>query len=163
MTETLETPNARNAPTYSSMSHLLQRHRSNLYEYSKEFHKTKTNLLTKREHSELLNSIHNDIHSYRNNTGQNEHDYFLTERGRMDNANSMADEVLLNALEAQDDLNKQRSDLFGARGRVAKVLARFPQVNTLLAKIGSKKARDNWILGGTIGSLSCLLLWYIFG
>eukprot|EP00842_Homolaphlyctis_polyrhiza_P002977 jgi/Hompol1/3680/HPOL_006685-RA len=45
----------------ASMAHLLQRHRANQFEYSTEFQKIRTNIRAKRDHDELLSSIHNDI------------------------------------------------------------------------------------------------------
>nr|KAJ3408712.1 hypothetical protein HK105_003171 [Polyrhizophydium stewartii] len=165
-------------PSLASMSHLLQRHRANLFEYNKEFQKTKqassatltahsfvldkANIVSKREHVELLSSIHNDIHSYRAGSAGAQ-DYFLTERGRMENTHSIADEILQQAMDAREDFDRQRNTLFGTRVRIASTLSRFPQLNSVLVKINSRKTRDTWIMGVVLGVGGSLLMWYALG
>jgi hypothetical protein len=43
------------------------------------------------------------------------------------------------------------------------LIARLPQTNKLLRRIGLKKYRDTLILGGVIGILTFILLWKLFG
>ncbi|KAJ3061733.1 hypothetical protein HK102_009007 [Quaeritorhiza haematococci] len=105
-------------PTNPSMIHILQRHRDILYDYTKEFKKTKANLKSMREHAELLNSINDDMSSYRTSDMQ---EYLLTERGRIDNSHRMADIVLEQAYEAKESLDKQKDMLRGIRGRMTGV------------------------------------------
>ncbi|KAH6570812.1 hypothetical protein BASA50_003440 [Batrachochytrium salamandrivorans] len=149
-------------PSRASMTHLLQRHKSNQFEYTKEFKKIKTNILSKREHAELLNSIRSDINSFRSGSG-NSRDYFLTERERLENTNSMADEIFQNAMDSRDDLDRQRSSIFGSRGRLSGVLSRIPQLKGVLNRINSRKFRDTWVMGMVIGVGMCVLIWYALG
>ncbi|KAJ3288343.1 Golgi SNAP receptor complex member 1 [Borealophlyctis nickersoniae] len=81
-------------PTNPSMMHMLQRHRDILYDYSKEFKKTKANIASARDHAELLTSIRNDISTYKSSSSSNMQDYLLTERGKIDSSHRMADIVL---------------------------------------------------------------------
>ncbi|EGF78799.1 hypothetical protein BATDEDRAFT_89985 [Batrachochytrium dendrobatidis JAM81] len=144
-------------PSRASMTHLLHRHRSNQFEYSKEFRKTRTNILAKKEHAELLSSIHNDINPHRSG---NSRDYYLSERERLEQTNTMADDIFQNAMDAHDDLGRQRSSLFGSHGRIAGILNRFPQLNNTLSRINSRKFRDTWIMGVVLGVGMCVLLLY---
>lgn len=76
---------------------MLQRHRDILYDYSKEYKKTRNNLKTIREHNALLNSLSNpgddgyNLHSFKSSSTQ---DYLLTERSRIDDSHSLADIVI---------------------------------------------------------------------
>lgn len=45
----------------SAMMHTLQRHRDILFDTTKEFKKTKANIVAAREHAELLQSVQEDI------------------------------------------------------------------------------------------------------
>ncbi|KAJ3414281.1 Golgi SNAP receptor complex member 1, partial [Chytridiales sp. JEL 0842] len=135
------------APSNPSMMHVLQRHRDVLFDYSKEFKRTKANIQSAREHSELLSSVREDINSYKHSNMQ---DYMLQERGKIDNSHSMADMVLEQAYETRENLDSQRKQLFGARTRLGSTLQRFPLVNNLISKINTKKKKDALVLAGVI-------------
>ncbi|KAJ3013648.1 Golgi SNAP receptor complex member 1 [Thoreauomyces humboldtii] len=155
MAQSLDT----SAPTNPSMMHMLQRHRDILYDYTKEFKKTKGNLKAARDHAELLGSVRDDISMYK--SGMNQQDLLLDERGRIDGSHRMADEVLQAAYSTRHELNEQRGVLYGAQGRVTGVLARFPLVNDLVSRINTRKQRDSLIMAGVISVCVCLLLWYM--
>ncbi|KAJ3175881.1 Golgi SNAP receptor complex member 1 [Geranomyces variabilis] len=142
-----------------SNMHMLQRHRDILYEYSKEFKKTKANIKAAREHAELLGTNRDSGSSYKAGMTTSQ-DMLLNERSRIDTSHRMADEVLEAAYAARGDLNDQRSILYGAKGRVGGVIARFPLVNDLLSRIHARKQRDSLIMAGVISACACLLLWY---
>ncbi|KAI8922725.1 hypothetical protein BC831DRAFT_474679 [Entophlyctis helioformis] len=150
-------------PSAASMSHLLQRHRANLFEYNREFQKTKSSIISKREHVELLSSIRNDVGSFRSGAGGSSQEYYLTERGRMESAHNMVDEILQQAMDSRDDLEKQKSSLFGTRGRLSTVMGRFPQLANVLGRINTRRTRDSWILGTVIGVCMCIIMWYAIG
>ncbi|KAJ3145726.1 Golgi SNAP receptor complex member 1 [Geranomyces michiganensis] len=182
-----------------SNMHMLQRHRDILYEYSKEFKKTKANIKAARDHAELLgtnrdsgryvdlpfftvatcgtrgikdlrinvdlslvslDSSHPPRSSYKSGVSTSQ-DMLLNERSRIDTSHRMADEVLEAAYAARGDLNDQRSILYGAKGRVGGVIARFPLVNDLLSRIHTRKQRDSLIMASVISVCACLLLWYM--
>ncbi|KAI8914386.1 hypothetical protein EDD86DRAFT_186667 [Gorgonomyces haynaldii] len=135
--------------------HLLSRHKANLFEYNKEFQKTKQNIKSAREHQELLGSIQNDIKSFRN-----QQDYYHSERSRMDNTHARADELLQLAMDTNEDLEGQGVHLFSTQSRMTGISSRFPLIGNVLHQIQSKKNRDTLILGSVIGVLTVLLLWY---
>ncbi|KAJ3170788.1 Golgi SNAP receptor complex member 1 [Geranomyces variabilis] len=142
-----------------SNMHMLQRHRDILYEYSKEFKKTKANIKAAREHAELLGTNRDSGSLYKAGMTTSQ-DMLLNERSRIDTSHRMADEVLEAAYAARGDLNDQRSILYGAKGRVGGVIARFPLVNDLLSRIHTRKQRDSLIMAGVISACACFLLWY---
>ncbi|TPX63021.1 hypothetical protein PhCBS80983_g00042 [Powellomyces hirtus] len=156
MAQSLDTSGSMNP----SMMHMLQRHRDILYDYSKEFKKTKANIKAAREHAQLLSSVRDDISIYKSGGGMTQEDMLLNERGRIDGSHRMADEILEAAYATRSDLNDQRSILYGAKGRVSGVLARFPLVNDLVSRINTRKQRDSLIMAGVISVCACLLLWY---
>ncbi|KAI8816490.1 snare region anchored in the vesicle membrane C-terminus-domain-containing protein [Fimicolochytrium jonesii] len=151
-----------NAPTGSnnpSMMHMLQRHRDILYDYSKEFKKTKANIIAARDHADLLSG--SSTYKSPAAASSSTQDYLLNERGRIDGTHRVADEVLQAAYATRADLNDQRSMLYGAKGRVGGVLAHFPLVNDLMSRINTRKRRDSLIMAGVISFCIVLLFWYM--
>ncbi|KAJ3354293.1 Golgi SNAP receptor complex member 1 [Kappamyces sp. JEL0680] len=67
-----------------SLTHLHSRHLANLYEYNREFNKTRANIQQQRDHSELLSG---GIYSRNNATYSNQ-------LGRMENSHNAVDEIL---------------------------------------------------------------------
>lgn len=147
-----------------SITYLIQRHRSNLHDYSREFQRAKQNANAKWQHAELLFSATNPTgqpsSSVYGQQGTSESDAFLQERSRMENANSAADEILLQAMDSYDDLERQRGSIFGTQSRISSVLVRFPQLKALVGKISNKKNREAVILGSLVGVCGVTLLWY---
>ncbi|KAJ3274859.1 Golgi SNAP receptor complex member 1, partial [Blyttiomyces sp. JEL0837] len=130
-----------------SMMHMLQRHRDILYDYSKEFKRTKSNIASARDHAELLSSVREDINMYKNTSMQ---DYLLTERNKIDGSHNMADQVLEQAYETRDQLDSQRRMLFNSRSRLSQTLSRFPMIQNLIGKINTKKRRDAVVMACVI-------------
>ncbi|KAI8813266.1 hypothetical protein BJ742DRAFT_672708 [Cladochytrium replicatum] len=149
-------------PTNPSMMHMLQRHRDILYDYSKEFKKNKSKFAEAREHAELLSSIHDDISSYKAGMGVNSTDYLLTERGRIDNSHKLTDMVLEQAYDTRDALEKQRNTMFGSRVRMGSILGRFPALNNVIGRIGSRKRRETMIMAGVITFCLIVFLWLVW-
>ncbi|KAI9104714.1 hypothetical protein DFS34DRAFT_209003 [Phlyctochytrium arcticum] len=147
-------------PNNPSMMHMLQRHRDILYDYNKEFKRTKANLAAARDHADLLTSVREDISSYR--SGMDTQDYLLTERGKIDQSHRMADDVLEQAYLTRGALNEQRDILFGNKSRMSGVLAHFPLINDVISRINTRKKRDSLIMAGVISTCVLLLIWYWF-
>ncbi|KAI9206081.1 Golgi SNAP receptor complex member 1 [Polychytrium aggregatum] len=147
-------------PSNSSMMHMLQRHRDILFDYTKEYKKTKANIVSAKEHAELLTTINNDINSYR--SGASAQDFYLSERNRIDNSHSMTINILEQAYEARASLAAQGRMLLGAQGRLGTIMARFPVINNLMSKINLKKKRDALILGAVVGVCTFIFFWYFF-
>lgn len=82
----------------------------------------------------------------------------LDERSRLDNSHNMADSVLSQAYAVNENFGMQREQLERIRRRVTGVVGMVPGVNSLIARIGTKKRRDGIILGSFIAfCLLCLL------
>ncbi|KAJ3210140.1 hypothetical protein HDU83_005060 [Entophlyctis luteolus] len=92
MAEFLDNPLTSNTPTNPSQMHVLQRHREILYDYSREFNRTKATIASAKSHAELLSG------SSMSRSGRNDsmsmQDMLLSERGHIENAHGMADAVL---------------------------------------------------------------------
>lgn len=127
----------------------------------------------------LLSSVRSDIESHRaststpnnngadngngsgsRNTGMSEVDYMLSERSRVDNSNSMADSILAQAYETRDEFLRQRASLTGIQRRMLNTLSHVPGINTIIAKVNTRKKRDSLILAGLV--TTCVLLLLLF-
>ncbi|RUS31066.1 Golgi SNAP receptor complex member 1 [Jimgerdemannia flammicorona] len=141
-----------------SLMHMLQRHRDILYDYTKDFKKTKANIKNARDHADLLTQARDEIRMY--NTGSSATDFLLTERDRIDSSHRMTDMVLEQAYATREDLDKQRSMLQSVNRRMGGVIARFPGINNLISKINTCTKRDTFILAGVIATCIVFLLIY---
>lgn len=142
-------------PGNNSMIHFLQRHRDMYYDYLKDYKKYKNNLISSKEYNELLDSMRNDVKTYKSNE-----DYLLNERGRIDESIGMADMVLDQAYSTKEALLEQRQMLGGTNSRMGNITTKFPIINNLLGKIKRKRRRNTMILAFvTAICLFLLLLW----
>ncbi|CAG8560456.1 7873_t:CDS:2 [Dentiscutata erythropus] len=160
MAEVVDRPST--TPTNPSMMHMLQRHRDILYDYSKDFKKTKKAFIHKpaKNHSDLLSSVRDDISSFKSGMSS-ETDYFLSERGRIENSHRMTDMVIEQAYETREEMGRQRSTLLKINTRMSRLTNLFPALNSLIGRINTRKTRDKIILAGTISFCIILLFWYI--
>ncbi|KAF9290121.1 snare region anchored in the vesicle membrane C-terminus-domain-containing protein [Linnemannia elongata] len=143
-----------------SMTHLLQKHRDILHDYTKEYRKTRQNVRAARDHAQLLTSVRDDISSFKNG-GMSASDYLLNERSRIDGSHSLADSALEQAYATRDDLDRQRSTLLSVNQRINNVATQLPSVGQLIGKIQSRKNRDNVILSCVIGSCVVGVLYFV--
>ncbi|KAJ3076572.1 Golgi SNAP receptor complex member 1 [Podochytrium sp. JEL0797] len=147
MSEFLDTPHT---PTNPSQMHVLQRHREILYDYSREFNRTRANLSSARSHEELLSGGSSNRNDNRDGMGM--HDMMLNERNHIDGAHSIADQVLEQANITREQLAEQDAMLRRSHGRMGGILNRFPAINNLVQKISTKKKRDQMIVAGVLAS-----------
>ncbi|KAF9142447.1 hypothetical protein BG015_000881 [Linnemannia schmuckeri] len=143
-----------------SMTHLLQKHRDILHDYTKEYRKTRQNVRAARDHAQLLTSVRDDISSFKNG-GMSASDYLLNERSRIDGSHNLADSALEQAYATRDDLDRQRSTLLSVNQRINNVATQLPSVGQLIGKIQSRKNRDNVILSCVIGSCVVGVLYFV--
>ncbi|KAG0308659.1 hypothetical protein BGZ97_013307 [Linnemannia gamsii] len=143
-----------------SMTHLLQKHRDILHDYTKEYRKTRQNVRAARDHAQLLTSVRDDISSFKNG-GMSASDYLLNERSRIDGSHNLADSALEQAYATRDDLDRQRSILLSVNQRINNVATQLPSVGQLIGKIQSRKNRDNVILSCVIGSCVVGVLYFV--
>ncbi|KAJ3706595.1 hypothetical protein LUZ61_010300 [Rhynchospora tenuis] len=116
----------------------LTRHREILHELTKEFKRTKKNLLSVKEHAELLTSVRNDI---------NEH---------------KIDEVIDQAEGTRTALTVQRSAFGEIQGKLKHLNDKFPAIRATLGAIKRKKSKDNIILSAVIALCTLFLIAYWF-
>ncbi|RIA90332.1 hypothetical protein C1645_797081 [Glomus cerebriforme] len=157
MAEVVDRPSA--TPTNPSMMHMLQRHRDILYDYSKEFKKTKANIQAAKNHSDLLSSVREDISSFKSGVSS-ETDYFLSERGRVESSHRMTDMIIEQAYETREEIGRQRSTLLNINSRMNRLSNMFPGLNSLIGRINLRKRRDTIILAFIISF--CIILIFLY-
>eukprot|EP00732_Lithocolla_globosa_P006503 Lithocolla_globosa_v1_NODE_7607_length_924_cov_67.649022.p1 type:complete len:249 gc:universal NODE_7607_length_924_cov_67.649022:49-795(+) len=143
----------------TTMMHTLQRHRDILYGNTKEHKKTKMNITAIREQTELMNSVQNDIGTFKN--GQRE-DYLMTERDRIGRSHQMTDQIIETAYEAKDQLGRQQHTYLGSQSKLSGTAGRLPLFNSLIQKVGLRKKRDTLIIAAVIAACIIFTLLYIF-
>lgn len=91
----IDTQTQTNGQAPLSMVHHLQKHRDILHDYTREYRKTRQNVRAARDHAELLNSVRDDISTFKNGgPGMSASDYLLNERSRIDGSHRLADAAL---------------------------------------------------------------------
>lgn len=148
-------------PSALKSSHLA-RHRETLAQHRADLVRIRSQISTARDRANLLTSVRSDISAYRAanvSSEQQEADYMLGERSRLDNSHNMADSVLSQAYAVNESFGVQREQLERVRLRITGALGTVPGINQLMSKIGNKRRRDGIILGSLIG-VCCLLLLY---
>ncbi|KAK9240753.1 snare region anchored in the vesicle membrane C-terminus-domain-containing protein [Lipomyces kononenkoae] len=146
--------------------HHLQRHKEILAEHQKEFIRLKGVVEYERQHANLLSSVRNDIDTFRSTSSsapvdpRREADYMLNERTRIDRSNSMVDNILSQAYATREEFGRQRQVLMNIQRRVTSTASRIPGINTLIAKINTRKKRDSLIIA-TLVSVCILFLFFL--
>ncbi|KAF2667884.1 transporter GOS1 [Microthyrium microscopicum] len=139
----------------------LARHREVLTEHRREVARIKLNISEARNRANLMNNVRSDISAYHAaNPAQQEADYMLGERQRIDSSNRMMDGVLSQAYDINDNFNTQRETLASVNRRIMGAAAQLPGINTLMNRISSKKRRDAIILAVFIAMGFLLLLYF---
>lgn len=155
------------SPTKSQQ---VQRHKEILGESRAEFQRIKRVINQERVRTNLLSSVRSDIeqHQHRsrrtpNSEGASEisdEDHLLSERNRIDNSHNMADSILAQAYETRDEFLRQRASLAGVQRRLQSTLSKVPGINTIIAKVNTRKKRDSLILASLI--TLCVLFLFLF-
>ncbi|URE24889.1 hypothetical protein MUK42_25570 [Musa troglodytarum] len=120
----------------TSVAQKLTRHRDILHEFAQEFKRTRGNIMSMREHAELLTSVRNDINEYK------------------------IDEVTSQAEAIKGVLSAQRSTFGEIQGKVKQLSDRFPVIRNLLGMIKRKKSKDTIILSAVIAGCTLFLIIY---
>ncbi|KAK9389875.1 snare region anchored in the vesicle membrane C-terminus-domain-containing protein [Lipomyces mesembrius] len=146
--------------------HHLQRHKEILVEHQKEFIRLKGVVEYERQHANLLSSVRNDIDTFRSTSSsapvdpRREADYMLNERTRIDRSNNMVDGILSQAYATREEFGRQRQVLMNIQRRVTSTASRIPGINTIVAKINTRKKRDSLIIA-TLLSVCILFLFFL--
>lgn len=142
----------------------LQRHKEVLMDHKLSFQKIQAKINDERNRNNLLHLIQSDLsaHKKRNvsTVTDNENDYILDERRRVDNANSFADRLLQQAFETRDELYSQRVYLQNASSRIQNTLQTIPGIGVLISRINTRRRRDTLIMGFVIAL--CILGLFMF-
>jgi Golgi SNAP receptor complex protein 1 len=144
--------------------HQVQRHKEILQEHKNEFKRIKSTIIQERNRTNLLSSVRTDIENHRvrstpsGSNANNEADYMLTERSRIDNSHNLADSLLSQAYETRDDFARQRASLSSVQRRLAQTASYIPGLNTIIAKVNTRKKRDSLILATLITACILFLL-----
>jgi len=139
----------------------LSRHREILTQHQTELSRLKSGIASSRQKANLLTSVRSDIESYRaSNPGQEEADYMLDERARIDRSHSVADTVLAQAYAVNESFGIQRETLARVQQRMVGVASQVPGINSLIGRIGAKRRRDGIILACFVAFCFLMLLWF---
>ncbi|KAJ3680096.1 hypothetical protein LUZ60_016374 [Juncus effusus] len=130
----------------SNVMKRLTRHQEILHELMQEFKRTRKNLLTVREHAELLNSVRNDINEYKGSSGVQLEPNLLRERAAIHGSVTHIDEVTGKAEILRGVLTDQRSAFGEIQGKMKHISDKFPVIRVTIGAIKRKKSRDTIIL-----------------
>ncbi|SJX63084.1 related to SNARE protein of Golgi compartment [Sporisorium reilianum f. sp. reilianum] len=148
-------------PPTSAQLHAVQRHREVLFDFTRDFRRSKTNVRHAIDRRDLLGNVQGDINAYKA-AHASDADALLAERGRIDNSHAMMDRTLEQAYATRSEFADQRSTLEGISTRMTSTAAQVPGLNSIITLIGRRRRRDSIILGCLIGVLTVLLLMFTF-
>ncbi|WOG88500.1 hypothetical protein DCAR_0207735 [Daucus carota subsp. sativus] len=148
---------ASSAPT-TSVTQKLARHRDILHEFTQEFRRIKGNILSMKEHAELLTSVREDISEYKSSGSPRMQ--LLRERAAIHGSISHMDEVISQAQTTRAVLGSQRAMFGDVQGKVKQLGEKFPIVRGLIGSIRRKRSRDTLILAAVIAACTLFLIIY---
>jgi golgi SNAP receptor complex member 1 len=136
--------------------------REKLADHGRDLKRLRSSVQTARDRANLLSNVRSDIDEYlANNPEAAEAEYMLAERNRIDNSHNMADSVLSQAYAVRENFVLQRDTLQNINRRINHAASKVPGLNTLIAKISSKKRRDGIIMGVFIAICVLLFWWFL--
>lgn len=139
----------------------LSRHREILQEHRQELKRLKSSISEARDRQHLLMNVRSDIDAYRSsNPADEEAEYMIQERGRLDNSHGVIDGVLSQAYAINENFGIQRETIASVNRRITMAAAQIPGVNGIIQRIGAKKRRDGIILGSFIAFCFLMLLYF---
>lgn len=122
----------RGASSSSAMNHSLVRHREILQDYSRDFKRTRAQIVENQQRQNLLGSVREEISNFKSGQQQqgasSDADMLLGERSRIDNSHRMTDEVLEQAYATRREFSQQRSAISGVNARMSIVLSELAKV-----------------------------------
>lgn len=147
-------------PSALKSSHLA-RHRETLAQHRTDLNRIRGQISSARDRANLLTSVRSDINAYRASNPENEEaEYMLQERGRIDNSHNMVDSVLSQAYAVNENFGIQREQLERIRLRITSAVGTMPGMNQLMTRIGSKRRRDGIVLGSFIAFCFLMVWWF---
>ncbi len=147
--------------TSSLKQNNLSRHREVLTEHRSELKRLKSSVAEARDRQHLLSSVRSDIDAYRSsNPAEEEAEYMLQERGRLDSSHNVIDGIISQAYAINENFGLQRETIASINRRITGAAAQIPGVNGLIQRIGAKRRRDGIILASFIAF--CFLMFLYF-
>ncbi|XP_078167521.1 Golgi SNAP receptor complex member 1-2-like isoform X1 [Carex rostrata] len=144
----------------------LTRHREILHELTQEFKRTKKNLVSVKEHAELLTSVRNDIHEHKTGAQSpskiKSERNLLRERAAIHGGLTQIDEVIDQAEATRSALTAQRSAFGEIQGKLKLLKDKFPLIHVTLGAIKRKKSKDDIILSAVVALCTLFLVAYWF-
>lgn len=136
----------------------LARHRDELRRHRTDFQRLSSQIESQRQRANLMQDVREDI-AAANASANNEEDYMMDERRRVEQSHSVVDGLISQVLSTRDEMFRQRGVLDNAAGSLERSLSTVPGINTLLAKIDARHRRQAIIL--TIVVTFCMvILWF---
>ncbi|KAJ2897273.1 Golgi SNAP receptor complex member 1 [Zalerion maritima] len=133
-----------------------------LAEHRRDLVRLRNGLSEARDRANLLSNVRGDIESYRQrNPAENEGDYMLEERGRIDRSNAAADSVLSQAYAVNEGFALQRETLASISRRITTAASHVPGLNSIIGRISARKRRDSIIMGVFIAVCFLLFWWFL--
>ncbi|KAL8743089.1 MAG: hypothetical protein Q9190_004528, partial [Brigantiaea leucoxantha] len=134
-----------------------------LSEHTSTLTRLRTTITDARARANLLSTVRSDIDAYHthhpNDPGSQEAEYMLDERARIDRSHDVTDSVLSQAYAVNEQFGIQRETLGNVQRRIVGAASQVPGINGLIGRIGAKRRRDGFILGGFVAVCVLVLLW----
>ncbi|RWR80819.1 Golgi SNAP receptor complex member 1-2-like protein isoform X1 [Cinnamomum micranthum f. kanehirae] len=146
----------------TSVSQKLTRHCDILHEFTQEYKRTRGNIISMREHADLLTSVRNDINEYKDSGSSLSVPNLLRERAAIHGSITQIDEVTEQAEVMKGVLAAQRNAFTDIQAKVKQLSDRFPVIRGLLGAIKRKKSKDTLILSAVIAGCTLFLIVYWF-
>ncbi|KAI9305168.1 hypothetical protein BJ944DRAFT_162211 [Cunninghamella echinulata] len=153
----LDQPSA--TPTNPSMIHMLDRHKNILYDYTKDFKRTKANIKAARDKADLMSQVQDEIRIF-NAGNTDDADYYLTERNRVESSHRMTDMILDQAYATRHEVGRQGRTLQSVNSRITGVMGHIPGINNLISRINTRRQRDTLIMSGVVATCIILIMLY---
>ncbi|ODQ68355.1 Golgi SNAP receptor complex member 1 [Nadsonia fulvescens var. elongata DSM 6958] len=144
--------------------HQLQRHKEILADDKSHVQKIRSTIQQERNRANLLTNVRDDINDFHNGSGGrgDEAEYMLQERSRVDNSNSMADNLLAQAYETRDEFVRQSASLSNVQRKLLHTVGSIPGISSIIAKVNTRKKRDSLIIASLI-AVCLLFLFFVRG
>ncbi|XP_058086166.1 Golgi SNAP receptor complex member 1-2-like [Magnolia sinica] len=146
----------------TSITQKLTRHRDILREFTQEFMRTRGNIISMKEHAELLTSVRNDINEYKASSSSQLGPNLLRERAAIHGNISQIDETADQAEAIKGVLAAQRNAFAHIQGKVKQLSDRFPAIRGILGAIKRKRSKDTLVLSAVIAGCTLFLIIYWF-
>ncbi|XP_073273993.1 Golgi SNAP receptor complex member 1-2-like [Primulina huaijiensis] len=151
---------AASAAQTTSVTQKLARHRDILHEFTQEFKRIKGNIISMKEHAELLSSVRDDISEYKASGSGSPRMQLLRERAAIHGSVSHIDDVISQAQATRTVLGSQRTLFSDVQGKVKLLSDKYPVIRGLIGSIRRKKSRDTLILSAVIAACTLFLIIY---